>query len=276
MTANSAVQTPLDLSLFVNAFPGAVAFLDPGLLVRHVNKGFLDFTGGERKDFLGKAAWTLLPQQNAGQSQALRQALQTVRDTGQTLTLSGQLAGLLPATSDRQTSDWVLSPVPGPEGQLAGIILQAGGFARPRQLGQEKQRNQDLLQAIQQNLNDVAWDYDLESHRVWWSNGFKTAFGYSHQDADRIADCWYSRIHPQDAGRVIAGIQQVIDSDLTLWSETYRFQKKNGEYADLLTRGSVLRDAQGKAYRMIGTMVDITLHRKTSPQWAGEEFSLAY
>lgn len=281
--AAAITQPSLDLSGFVNAFPGAVAFLDSSFLIRHVNQGFLDLTGRQADSLLGHAIWTAFPQQRADQVNAWLPALLAVHTTRQTQTLSGSGANPGQTETDRQGNDpdWVLSPVPGEGGQLAGIILQTREQTSPRQEQasrekQQEQRNQELLQAIHQNLNDVVWDCDLSTNHVWWSSGFKTAFGYPPQEANRIADCWYARIHPEDAARVIAGMQQVIDSDLTLWSDVYRFKKKNGEYADLLTRGSVLRDAQGKGYRMIGTMVDITLHRKEEVKQPAKALSRAY
>jgi PAS domain S-box-containing protein len=163
--------------------------------------------------------------------------------------------------------------VPAKDGQLAGLILQASDVTR-REQEKEERRNQELLQALHHNLNDVVWDWDLLNNNIWWNDGLHTSFGYTPQETEPTVTCWHSRIHPDDALRVITGIYQVIDSDLTLWSDVYRFKKKNGEYAEVLTRGSVFRDPRGKGYRMIGTIVDITLHRKTEADYAAGDLVL--
>src|SRR5207253_9077094 len=42
----------------------------------------------------------------------------------------------------------------------------------------------------------------------------------------------------------------------------YRYQRADGTYADVLDRGYVLRDPGGKAYRMLGSMQDITANKQ--------------
>ena len=45
---------------------------------------------------------------------------------------------------------------------------------------------------------------------------------------------------------------------MEFWSKEYRFQRKDGSYADIMDRGYIIRDNNGTAYRMIGAMIDIT------------------
>jgi diguanylate cyclase (GGDEF)-like protein/PAS domain S-box-containing protein len=62
--------------------------------------------------------------------------------------------------------------------------------------------------------------------------------------------------------RVIA---QALDGGMEFWSKEYRFQRKDGTYADIMDRGYILRDATGKPHRMIGAMMDIS-DRKQAEQ----------
>ncbi len=45
---------------------------------------------------------------------------------------------------------------------------------------------------------------------------------------------------------------------MEFWSKEYRFQRKDGTYADIFDRGYIIRDGTGKPYRMVGAMIDIT------------------
>jgi diguanylate cyclase (GGDEF)-like protein len=49
-----------------------------------------------------------------------------------------------------------------------------------------------------------------------------------------------------------------LDGGMEFWSKEYRFQRVDGTYADIMDRAYIMRDVAGKAYRMIGAMMDIT------------------
>ena len=57
-------------------------------------------------------------------------------------------------------------------------------------------------------------------------------------------------MHPDDRERVLQGIHAVIDSDQQDWSDEYLFQRADGSYAEVLDRGFVMRDADGKPVRV--------------------------
>jgi PAS domain S-box-containing protein len=276
MADTSSALQPIDLQLLYNAIPGSFIILDPGMYIRHVSNAFLEATLTSRSEVLGQPVLTVFSHHAGDGGLYFQQALQAARDTQQPRTLAAQkcrLAGPDGVWQERYW-DWVITPVPAQDGQVAGFILQVTDVTCQQQEQPEEWRNQELLQAIHQNLNDVVWDWDLVTDKIWWSDGFTTNFGYTTQETEPTVSCWHSRIHPDDALHVITGIHQVIGSDLTLWSDVYRFKKKNGEYADVLTRGSVYRDPAGKGYRMIGAMVDITLHQKAEADFTAGDLIL--
>jgi PAS domain S-box-containing protein len=72
-----------------------------------------------------------------------------------------------------------------------------------------------------------------------------------------------ARVHPEDRERVHDEFFAVVDNPETdYWSDEYRFLKTDGSYAAVLDRGYVLRDENGRAYRMIGAMQDITERKR--------------
>jgi PAS domain S-box-containing protein len=268
MADTSTALQPIDLQLLFNAIPGAFVALDAGLIIRQVSDAFLVITAAERQALVGQPFLTAFAQPTAEGAPGLHYTLLAAAHT-----LATHRCGQAQANKEGQEGyrEWLVTPVPAADGRLAAILLQVNDVT-----GQQPQepRGQQLLQALQQNLNDVVWDWDLATNDIWWSNGLNTSFGYPPQETAGTAGSWYSRIHPDDAVRVITGTHQVIDSDLTLWSEMYRFKKKNGEYAQVLARGSVLRDAMGNAYRMIGTLVDISVHQTPAAERPQENLAL--
>jgi diguanylate cyclase (GGDEF)-like protein/PAS domain S-box-containing protein len=110
--------------------------------------------------------------------------------------------------------------------------------------------------------NDVIWDWDLLTDEIWWNENFTKVFGYARDTVDRTVQSWYQGIHPDDQGRVIAGVHRLIGAGGENWSDEYRFRRLDGSYLHVHDRGQVIRDASGRAVRMIGAMADITSHKE--------------
>ena len=110
--------------------------------------------------------------------------------------------------------------------------------------------------------HDVVWDWDLHTDALWWNENFQSLFGYPIEEIEPGIKSWKNRIHPDDGGRVTAGIHAAINGGETLWSDQYRFRRYDGSYAEIYDRGYVQREANGNAVRMIGTMQDITERKR--------------
>jgi PAS domain S-box-containing protein len=91
-----------------------------------------------------------------------------------------------------------------------------------------------------------------------WNESLAAHVGFAPAEVPQTVDWWYDHIHPDDRERVVAGIHAVIEGRGSSWSEEYRFLKRDGQYATFLDRGFVARDPSGRAYRMIGSMLDLT------------------
>lgn len=110
--------------------------------------------------------------------------------------------------------------------------------------------------------NDAVWDWDFVANTIWWNEAVYLLFGYTPAQVSTGITWWQAHLHPQDHDRVVAGIQAVIDGREVHWRDEYRFQRANGEYAEVLDRGYVIRDESGKAVRMLGAMQDLTERKR--------------
>ncbi|KYP10969.1 MAG: hypothetical protein A0129_10100 [Limnobacter sp. CACIAM 66H1] len=130
-----------------------------------------------------------------------------------------------------------------------------------RQEAAAKQMQERFL-LVSKATNDVIWDWDLENEMVWWNDSVSRVFGLNTEGLEPGPESWSNRIHPDDFHRVLDSIHQVIGSRESNWTEEYRFRKADGRYAHVHDRGFIIRNEQGKAVRMLGSMLDQTETRE--------------
>ena len=124
-----------------------------------------------------------------------------------------------------------------------------------------QQEVEERYRLARQATNDAIWDWRLKDGHVIWNQAVETLFGYALEQTS--ADWWLEHIHPDDRRRIDTAIHAVIEGGGTTWSAEYRFRRADGSYADIFDRGTVLRDAGGRALRMIGAMLDLSERNAT-------------
>jgi len=83
-------------------------------------------------------------------------------------------------------------------------------------------------------------------------------------------------VHPEDRARVDAKLEAFFASDELEWQDTYRFRRGDGGWAQVLDRGRLSRDEDGRPLRMVGGMVDITRQHATEQALREQESRLAW
>lgn len=111
---------------------------------------------------------------------------------------------------------------------------------------------------------DAIWDWDLASDETEWNEAATHFFGRETSGVDQGGGWWTSRIHPDDRARVLASIQATIQGQETRWTDAYRFLRSDDTYAEVVDRGFIIRDAAGRAVRMVGAMHDVSKQNEAS------------
>ncbi len=127
--------------------------------------------------------------------------------------------------------------------------------------------SEERFQLVSRATNDAIWDMDIVTKTLWWGDGYYTLFGYDRSEILPEWTSWSERIHPEDVPRVTAGFQQAIASNAIEWKDEYRYRRKDDTFAVVQDRGHIIRDANGRALRMVGGMTDITEHKKILNQY---------
>lgn len=122
--------------------------------------------------------------------------------------------------------------------------------------------SEQLFRHVARATADAIWDWDIAADSVWWSDGMVALFGVAMDSGADSKTSWSSRLHPDDRARVVDSIHAAVAGRGDAWREEYRFQRGDGRYAHVLDRGYIVRDADGRALRMVGGMTDLTASKQ--------------
>lgn len=118
-------------------------------------------------------------------------------------------------------------------------------------------KTDERLRLLGQATHDTMWEHDLKADDLWVGEGILKRFGHKPEDLI-VQRKWEALLHPADRPRVTASQKAAIESDAVEWMEIYRFRRADDSYAHVRDHALILRDRNGSAERMIGSITDIT------------------
>jgi PAS domain S-box-containing protein len=125
-----------------------------------------------------------------------------------------------------------------------------------------KKENSDMFQLAAKLSFDGIWDWDILTNEFFLGEGFEELFGYTFNNTDKVAFDWSNYLHPEDKERVMKGLKEAIASSASHWEHAFRFIRADGSIANVFGRASIIRQADGKAYRMIGAIHDLSRQKE--------------
>jgi len=127
-------------------------------------------------------------------------------------------------------------------------------------------KSDELQQLDLASLGGCAWEYDLETDRITYSDEFFALLGYG-PDELAIDTGWVSdNIHPEDLSQWRDAFVTAVKGSSKYFDCELRFKHKAGFFIWIQTRGVVVaRDNNGYALSIVGIVFDIS-QRKTAKE----------
>ncbi len=145
-------------------------------------------------------------------------------------------------------------PQEGHPDKLLGMVTDVTARRRDEQAAQ---RINERFQLVAELISDALWEWDLPTHTMWWSAGMYKLFGYPEVDAFP-ADNARSLVHADDQPALEASLREALQSGQSDWFRSYRLMRADGSFASVESRARIVRDAGGKAVRVVGAVTDIS------------------
>jgi methyl-accepting chemotaxis protein len=130
-----------------------------------------------------------------------------------------------------------------------------------------KAKSDELMEILGNYCGVGLWDARLVNEDAlhpesqWtWTNEFRRLLGFRNErDFPNACRSWSDKLHPDDSVRTFAAFNEALKkkSGKSLYDVTYRLKMAHGGYRWFRATGGVVHDANGKAIRACGSLVDI-------------------
>ena len=146
--------------------------------------------------------------------------------------------------------------------RLASCIGAQMAFAMERRRAlHAAEQSEERLRFALQAAHMGAWEWNLSTNVVQWSDNLERIHGRSPGSFDGRWSTFEREIHPEDRDRVLASAQRAIREGIPYEIE-YRIVTPAGEVRWLEGKGRVQYDAGGRPERMSGVCVNITRRKQ--------------
>lgn len=110
---------------------------------------------------------------------------------------------------------------------------------------------------------DGIWDWDLATDRVYFSPRWYRMFNIDTVVTEGSPELWFSRVHPDDMAGLSKALEAHLGGQTAHFEHEFRVLTDATEPMWTLARGVAVRDADGRACRIAGSMSDISDRKST-------------
>ncbi len=222
-------------------------FLDANSIVYEI-------TGYSREDFLQLRLRDIIPPNRArgieGRIESITQHQQVSFETVILAKDGRQIPVYVQARAFDTDSHSCIITIGQPLGDTQGLISE--------RLSESASRYRIL--AAQTGM--MIYDCNLQTGKIKWGGAVTQVTGYLLHELEMInLQRWIDHIHPEDSARVTAHIE-IAKEEVGKFRIEYRLRHRSGEYRYVEDQGVVLPDATGEAYRILGSIKDITVRKE--------------
>jgi PAS domain S-box-containing protein len=224
----------------------------PDTTLTFVNEAYCRYFRSSREELIGRKWIDLLP---AGSHPTVRAALAGLSRSAPILVHEHEV--LLP-DGGVGWMQWVDRAIFDDSGRIVEVQGVGRDLTALKRVEQSLRESEQRFRLVLRATKDVIYDWDVV-HDVLWSSA---QGGWTSPDAPSNLEEWSRGLHEDDHERYLSDLATVLKSKDVDWEIEYRYSRDGKPMQYVHERACIMRDARGAAVRMIGSIADITDHRR--------------
>jgi PAS domain S-box-containing protein len=141
-----------------------------------------------------------------------------------------------------------------------GVLVTLDDISELKEAQFALRRSEERFRAAAECASDVLFEWDIETDALEYFGRMQRVVP---EDPSAPAASWISRLHPAERDAILAGVRESIANGV-VFSREHRFQRADGTWIHLVTRGQPLANSDGAVTRWVGATRDITTEREAA------------
>jgi PAS domain S-box-containing protein len=153
-------------------------------------------------------------------------------------------------------------------GQPVRIAGSVSDIDAQKKAEEALRRSEERYQLAVDGSNEGLWDWDLDNDTLFLSPRAQDILGFAPDDPVQPRREWNARgvYHPDDVAVIRRAVSDHLHGRTPHFVVEYRMRNKSGEWNWFRERGIAVRDRNGRAYRMAGSLENITSRKNAEAQ----------
>jgi diguanylate cyclase (GGDEF)-like protein/PAS domain S-box-containing protein len=153
---------------------------------------------------------------------------------------------------------------------LLGVILSRRMLRESEEFENALRFSEERFNLAVIGSNDGLWDWDVLTGDIYFSPRSKELAGYADHEIENRPEAFFALLHPDDLEPALAAVRAHIRDDCP-YDVEFRVRTKSGEYRWFRARGRSVRNSDGWAIRMAGSVSDINNSKLAEAQLFAEK-----
>ena len=145
-----------------------------------------------------------------------------------------------------------------PQGEALRVIGTVTDIGQLTAAVAELEESETRFRIIADTVSDILWDHNFETGRLWMTPDWNVKLGLEAPQEPVTTDGWVQLIDPADLEATLQSYREALKSDATQWEREYQVVGADQRKIDVAVKACILRRPDGKAYRVLGSVRDVT------------------
>ena len=151
------------------------------------------------------------------------------------------------------------------DASLVGLVANFRDVTKAARAEEALEQHRAFLEKAQEVAHVGSWVTNLADSHVGWSRETHRIFGVPEGGFGGSVDAFFLLVHPDDRDAVRAASEAALN-DRVPYDVEHRIVRGDGTIRWVHEKADVIRDAEGRSLRMVGTVQDITDRRLLEDQ----------